>query len=430
MAQPHKLSVVIPALNEEHTVAGVVREMSSHHLVDDVVVVDNASTDETAVRAKEAGAVVLDEKVKGYGKALKTGFTAAKHDLIFKCCSDLKNPSKEWIDLCLEKLGPKTVLVKGAWRSPDDPLPVTKLLAKPALRCHFPSLLRFDMPLSGQFLFKKSAFDISSFSDNFALDVDMMIRAESLGLEMDEAWIGELLHADRDLDAYSEMSFQILQRMLEASCMKVGKKIMLVMAHPDDAVIWCGGLLSKYLTAGAAVHVVSITGDPQTEAEFHSLGQYFPTVKTTCLGHSEFQGCSPLLINQLFEELYSYKPSLIVTHHTNDPHQDHRSTMQGVQGALMKSGNKQLPAKAIMCSPYFSETPNSPSFKPDIFLNISCEYDLKKQLIAEHNSQTPEYWIAMSEKMDSLFGIRAGVDYAEAYETMTYYGTPKAVEYL
>lgn len=422
------ISVVIPALNEEQTVAGVVREMARHPRVDDIVVVDNASTDQTARNAQKAGARVVREDVRGYGRALKTGFAAAKHDLIFKCCSDLKNPQHQWIDACLDKLAPQTVLVKGAWRSPDDPLPVTRLLVKPALRCHFPSLLRFDMPISGQFLMRRNAFDIEHLADDFALDIDMLLRAEAQGLEMQEVWIGELLHADRSLDAYSEMSFQILSRIIEASSMRISEHIMLVMAHPDDAVIWCGGLLTKYLSCGANVLVISVTGNETTERELHSLGKHFPTVRTKCFRSSEFLGNSLELVERLHVELENFAPGLVVTHHLNDPHEDHRSAAQGLLGALMKLGHAALPNTVLMCSPYFCETPGVPSFHPDIFLDISSERMSKCCLIEEHGSQDPQYWIEMTEKMDGLSGIRAGVHYAEAYETMTYYGTPKAVE--
>jgi len=224
------------------------------------------------------------------------------------------------------------------------------------------------------------------------------------------------------------MSFQILRRLIEASDMRISESIMLVMAHPDDAVIWCGGLLAKYLTAGAKVHVVSVTGNQETEKELHTLRKYFPTVQTTCFGYDEFQGSSSELVDRVKAELVRTKPGLVVTHHMNDPHYDHRSTTEGVLGAFMKTGKVSLPQKVLMCSPYYHGTPNAPAFMPDIYLNISNEIEVKHLLIGEHVSQNPSYWIEMSQGMDGLAGSRAGVEYAEPYETMTYYGTPKAIE--
>ena len=70
-----KISVVIPAFNEEEAIGGVVREIP-RHLINEVIVVDNGSTDSTATRAQEAGAKVVREPIMGYGAACSAGLTA------------------------------------------------------------------------------------------------------------------------------------------------------------------------------------------------------------------------------------------------------------------------------------------------------------------------------------------------------------------
>jgi len=67
-----KIKVIIPAFNEQNGVGSVVRDISKD-LVEEVVVVNNASTDETERIAKEAGATVLREPQKGYGRACLKG---------------------------------------------------------------------------------------------------------------------------------------------------------------------------------------------------------------------------------------------------------------------------------------------------------------------------------------------------------------------
>jgi glycosyltransferase involved in cell wall biosynthesis len=67
--------VVIPALNEEEVIGNVVRSIPA--LVDRVIVVDNGSNDRTANRAREAGALVVDQPVRGYGRACRAGMNAA-----------------------------------------------------------------------------------------------------------------------------------------------------------------------------------------------------------------------------------------------------------------------------------------------------------------------------------------------------------------
>jgi glycosyltransferase involved in cell wall biosynthesis len=65
------IKVIIPAYNEEDSVAKVIRDIPS--LVDEVIVVNNGSNDQTGAYAKEAGATVIDEPRKGYGYACLAG---------------------------------------------------------------------------------------------------------------------------------------------------------------------------------------------------------------------------------------------------------------------------------------------------------------------------------------------------------------------
>jgi len=71
-----RVTVVIPALNEEAAIGGVVREIP-RGLVDEVIVVDNGSADRTAEIAAAAGARVVSEPIRGYGAACLAGVLAA-----------------------------------------------------------------------------------------------------------------------------------------------------------------------------------------------------------------------------------------------------------------------------------------------------------------------------------------------------------------
>ena len=73
------VAVIIPALNEEEPIAGVVRECLATGLPNDLIVVDNGSTDRTAQRAREAGARVVMAP-HGYGRACAAGVRALSPD--------------------------------------------------------------------------------------------------------------------------------------------------------------------------------------------------------------------------------------------------------------------------------------------------------------------------------------------------------------
>jgi len=74
-----RVSVVIPALDEEVPIAGVVRAVP-REIADEVIVVDNGSTDRTTERAREAGARVVSEPQRGYGRACRAGVNAVAND--------------------------------------------------------------------------------------------------------------------------------------------------------------------------------------------------------------------------------------------------------------------------------------------------------------------------------------------------------------
>ncbi len=94
------LTVVIPALDEERSIADTVREVfqafADSELELEVLVVDDGSSDATAARAAEAGARVISHPHRsGYGRSLKTGIAAAAHETIAICDGDATYPVDE-----------------------------------------------------------------------------------------------------------------------------------------------------------------------------------------------------------------------------------------------------------------------------------------------------------------------------------------------
>ena len=83
-----KISVVFPAYNEAENIQAAIREFRATGVVDEVVVADNNSTDNTFQLAKKAGARVVTEKIQGYGAAMQRAMLEAKGDIIVSCEPD------------------------------------------------------------------------------------------------------------------------------------------------------------------------------------------------------------------------------------------------------------------------------------------------------------------------------------------------------
>jgi glycosyltransferase involved in cell wall biosynthesis len=90
MYKGQSLTVIIPCLNEEQGIEKVLRAMPE--FVDEVIVVDNNSTDRTSEVAAGLGAKVIREEVRGYGRSYKRGFSEATSDVIVTLDGDHSYP--------------------------------------------------------------------------------------------------------------------------------------------------------------------------------------------------------------------------------------------------------------------------------------------------------------------------------------------------
>jgi len=109
-----KISVIIPAFNEEDSIAQVINSIPQN-LVEQIVVVNNASTDSTETVAKQAGSTVIFEPQRGYGKACLTGIKACENtDVIVFLDADYSDDPSEMSKLLEPVLSNEADLVIGS----------------------------------------------------------------------------------------------------------------------------------------------------------------------------------------------------------------------------------------------------------------------------------------------------------------------------
>ena len=97
------VSIIVPAFNEEKAIGTVLAALKALPLNAEIVVVDDGSSDNTANIAREAGVVVVQHPTNtGYGRSLKDGILAAKHDVIVITDADGTYPIDRIPDLVSE----------------------------------------------------------------------------------------------------------------------------------------------------------------------------------------------------------------------------------------------------------------------------------------------------------------------------------------
>jgi LmbE family N-acetylglucosaminyl deacetylase len=404
--------------------------MSGSPLVSEIVVVDNGSDDETAAVAERAGARVVVEPQRGFGRALKTGFMAATGEIIFKLDADMRNSCVDWVAQHVDLLDRDTGVVKAYWSSGEDPMPVTNLVVRPALRRFFPALAGIHMPIAGVYLTRKSFLDVSSMTDGWPYDLEVIIRAHRAGLKIRQLYLGEVRDTLKPISAYHTMASDIISFLVDEGGAPPTERILFLMAHADDVEIWCGGTLLKYLAIGTPVTLVVLTGDERRAAEVKQLWGDHPLVELVLLAQAEFGDHRAAATQNVASIVRRVRPTLIVTHHRGDVHPDHRRCVDVLHGALLLLPRSGMPRRVLSCNSYFERMQPEQSFRPDVFVDVTVEAELKYRTIGEYVSQEPAFWIEMAKRIDSMNGYRSGVAAAEAFETWSFYNSPAAAKRL
>ncbi len=208
------VSIVIPAYNEEATVAKVVSVARKLSYVDEVIVVDDGSTDRTVEEAENAGATVISHIMnEGKGSAIKTGFKNSHGDIVAFIDADVSNFTSEKIDKIIRPiLEDKTDITKTKFARESGR--VTELTAKPLLGFFFPEL-SYEQPLSGQFAGKRSALNKIRFEKDYGVDVGIVLDADVHGIKILEVDIGDICHDMSPLADLNKMANEVVRTIID-----------------------------------------------------------------------------------------------------------------------------------------------------------------------------------------------------------------------
>ncbi|MEV0007637.1 glucosyl-3-phosphoglycerate synthase [Streptomyces sp. NPDC047973] len=230
---PHRsrVSVVLPALNEEATVGEIVAEIRRElvekvPLVDELVVIDSGSTDATAEVARRAGARVVHRDsiltrmpaVPGKGEVLWRSLLVTSGDIVCFVDADLKDFSADFVSGTVGPLltDPSVHFVKAMY---DRPLGeavgqggrVTELVARPLLNLHWPALAGFVQPLGGEYAVRRSLLEQLPFPVGYGVELALLVDAlHAVGLDaLAQVDVGVRKHRHQDGQALGRMAATI-----------------------------------------------------------------------------------------------------------------------------------------------------------------------------------------------------------------------------
>lgn len=235
-----RISVAIPAMNEAETIGLICRLIERDlirrvPLVDELVVIDGGSNDDTASHALACGACVVDAAellpevppCSGKGDAIWRGMSVLSGDIVVSVPGDIRNFDSHFVTGLVTPLlmDPGVSFVKGFYTRPIEIAGVmhpagggrvTELLARPLLNLLFPELGGFRQPLAGEFAARRHALrSIPLFTgDSFeaAMLIDMF---EAVGLDgMAQIDLGRRVHRNRPIDELGPRAFAIARTIL------------------------------------------------------------------------------------------------------------------------------------------------------------------------------------------------------------------------
>jgi len=221
----------------------------------------------------------------------------------------------------------------------------------------------------------------------------------------------------------------------------MNSKILVISAHPDDEILGCGGTVARLIKEGCKVHTL-ILGEGVTsryksrsskrQSDITALKRQARQINRL-LGVEKVHFRSfpdnrfdtvPLLdiVKDIEDVKREVKPDVIFTHYEKDLNIDHQVVYKAVITATRPTPEETVSEIYSFEVSSSTEWSYPPSFMPDVFFDISKTIDLKLDAVKIYKSELKNYPHPRSLKgvalISKYWGVRIGVDYAEAFKAV------------
>jgi glucosyl-3-phosphoglycerate synthase len=226
------VSVCLPACNEQATIGEIVTSIrtsliDSVPLVDEIVVIDDSSTDRTARVASDAGARVVREADvlptagpgSGKGNALWKSLYECRGDVVCWLDADVRDFRPHFVTRLVAPLLARqhVVFTKGFYQRPLDGAPtgggrVTELVARPLLSLLFPKIADIVQPLSGEYAGRREALEVLPFVEGWGVEFGLLVDlVETFGRDaIEQVDLGTRTHRNRALEDLGPQALAII----------------------------------------------------------------------------------------------------------------------------------------------------------------------------------------------------------------------------
>lgn len=220
MQDLNKVTVIIPAFNEEKTIEKVIDKIKTSVIKTNIIVVNNASTDRTAELASKKEVKVINCDTRGKGYAMEKGIQYVNTDITLFIDGDLAIYDKDVIKDMINPIIERDIdFVKSAFTREGGR--VTELVAKPLLGLLFPNMPKFEQPLSGIIAGKTEYFRKIILEKDYGVDIGILMDMLKLGAKTEEVYIGKVDNNSKSWESLSEMSQQVMKAIIKRSNIKV-----------------------------------------------------------------------------------------------------------------------------------------------------------------------------------------------------------------
>ncbi|HOZ84208.1 MAG TPA: HAD-IB family phosphatase [Niabella sp.] len=208
------VTVIIPTLNEQETIASVIKYAFSNKYVSEVLVIDDKSLDNTVPISKNAGASVYTSASLGKGASMREGIQLAQNELLVFLDGDINPyPPKMLSKLIDPLINEQYDFVKSGFDRNSGR--VTELVAKPLLSIFFPEMVKYNQPLSGMIAGRKSVLQQLHIPNDYGVDISILIDLIEKGCSIKQVDIGFIENRSRPLNQIGKMSKEVSAAILK-----------------------------------------------------------------------------------------------------------------------------------------------------------------------------------------------------------------------